>query len=378
MHVMVKPTDNDAPPAAGSADLLFGVAGWSYKDWEGMVYPAGADGATKMLSVAAACDLLEVNTTFYSTPAPGVTAAWARRLDRAGLGNRLVIKLCRVFSHDPDYSAADVKAAREALAPLDDSAVVDANGVEQPRLLALLLQFPHFFRLTPENTQRIERLAEDFADWDKVIELRHKSWARPVAYSWLRRLGFSLANIDLPAGSPRPGRFGDAGPSAAPAPDGEARSDANAFPPEVVATGPVGYLRLHGRNDQAWFDRKAPVHEKYNYLYRDEELADLAGRIRTLADRTKRVAVVGNNHYRGKALVTVLQLAHLLTNRRVKLPAPMLAAYPQVQSFAEPAEPFPATSADGKSKPRPAGRKPKASPRRPKKSGDDPQMTLFD
>ncbi|HUX15926.1 MAG TPA: DUF72 domain-containing protein, partial [Phycisphaerae bacterium] len=136
---MVEPEANRT--AAAPAELLFGVAGWSYKDWGGIVYPAGADGATKMLAVAAACDVLEINTSFYATPAVGVTTAWARRLDRAGLPNRFVLKLNRVFSHEPQYSADDVRAVREAIRPLDDSAIVDRDGVEQPRLLGLLLQF---------------------------------------------------------------------------------------------------------------------------------------------------------------------------------------------------------------------------------------------
>lgn len=340
------------PAPAPPADILYGVAGWSYDDWQDVVYPKSASPEDKLVAVASLCDLLEVNTTFYRTPGPAMTAAWAGRLTRAGLPTRLVVKIGRQFTHDEAYSADDVRALKEALAPLDDGVAIDRNGIEQPRLLGLLLQFPVYFRLTPENTQRIERLAEDFADWTKVIELRHPSWARTASYGWLRKLGLNLANIDLPAG-------GAAGPTGA---------QSYAFPREVTATGPVGYVRLHGRNNAAWFDRNANVAQKYNYRYSPAELGDLASRVRELAGRTKTVAVIGNNHFRGKAVATVLELALRVNGRRASVPPTLLTEYPELATFAEAIEPPP----DSSSKP---PRKPRAPA--PPRDDDPNQFKLF-
>jgi uncharacterized protein YecE (DUF72 family) len=342
---------NDAAGISTGADILYGVAGWSYTDWEGLVYPRGASGETKLLTVASACDMLEVNTTFYRTPPPGMVEAWARRLARATLNTRMVVKINRVFTHEESYSTDDMRMLKEAIAPLDADPVIDRHGIEHPRLLGLLIQFPIFFRLTPENTLRIERLAEDLADWNKVIELRHPSWARPVTFDWLNKHGLSLANLDLPTGGKEPG---------------EKRKPSHAFPREVVATGPLGYLRLHGRNNEAWFDRKAAVDQKYNYLYTPEELSDLGERIRELAGRTRQVAVVGNNHYRGKALATVLNLANLVEGRQATAPETLIKEYPQLAAFTKPLPPPEATQ----SPPRPARKKPA------KRKGDD-QPTLF-
>ncbi|MDD4890656.1 MAG: DUF72 domain-containing protein [Phycisphaerae bacterium] len=348
-----------SPP---NAEILYGVAGWSYADWEGIVYPKNADSETKLISVAAACDLIEVNTTFYRTPRPQMTDAWARRLTRAGLQTRLVVKVGKAFTHDEQYSADDLREFKLALSPLDANPVVDRNGIEQPRLLGLLIQFPIFFRLTPENTQRIERLAEDLSDWTRILELRHPSWARPSAYHWLKKLGMNLANIDVPAG-------GAEGPGEKAAADG----GAYLFPREAATTGPIGYFRLHGRNNKAWFDRNAGVEQKYNYLYSPGELQQLSRRVRELAGQAKTVAVVGNNHFRGKALATVLNLANLVEGRRSRAPAPLIAEYPQLAEFTDPADPPPAPEPE--KPPRKAAKKPKAEP--PPKNDDPDQLTLF-
>jgi len=367
----------NAPAGQFPADVLYGVAGWSYADWEGIVYPRGADGQTKLLAVASACDLLEVNTSFYATPRPAVVEAWARRLTQAGLHNRMVVKINRVFTHEEQYTADDVRALRDALAPLDADPVVDRHGVEHPRLLGLLMQFPFFFQLTPENSQRIERLAEDFPDWTKIIELRHPSWARPAALDWLAQHDLNLANLDLPMGGSAGSTRDVAQPPSAvnvAQPPSAVGAHPYAFPPKIVATGPVGYLRLHGRNNKAWFDRKAAVDQKYNYLYTPEELNDLAGRIRELAGRTRTVAVVGNNHYRGKALATVLNLANLVDGRKASVPRPMIEEYPHLAPFAEAAA-APAVPVS----PPPKSAPPKAKPAsRPPPPTDDPnQLKLF-
>ncbi|HYN14173.1 MAG TPA: hypothetical protein VES66_00115, partial [Terriglobales bacterium] len=40
------------------------------------------------------------------------------------------------------------------------------------------------------------------------------------------------------------------------------------------ATAPIGYVRLHGRNYDQWFEHEAP-HDRYNYLYSEGELAQM-------------------------------------------------------------------------------------------------------
>ena len=46
----------------------------------------------------------------------------------------------------------------------------------------------------------------------------------------------------------------------------------NSFAMRETGIGEHAYLRLHGRNAAAWFDRKAGRDETYNYCYSEDEL----------------------------------------------------------------------------------------------------------
>src|SRR6266571_1937589 len=84
--------------------------------------------------------------------------------------------------------------------------------------------------------------------------------------------------------------------------------------PSAEVTSPISYVRLHGRRYDTWFndDPAVPGYERYNYLYRQEELEPWASRIRKVAERARDIFVVTNNHYQGKAVVNALQLISLL------------------------------------------------------------------
>ena len=58
-----------------------------------------------------------------------------------------------------------------------------------------------------------------------------------------------------------------------------------ALVPKNLEIAPIGYIRLHGRRYDTWFndDPAMPAFERYNYLYSAEELAPWAGRIGTRA-----------------------------------------------------------------------------------------------
>jgi uncharacterized protein YecE (DUF72 family) len=96
--------------------------------------------------------------------------------------------------------------------------------------------------------------------------------------------------------------------------------------PWVEAAPGAGWtiLRLHGRNRQAWRDqlagRELTVAEKYDYRYDAEELGEIAGRVRRLHARARRVAVTFNNNNEDFPVQNALDLKRLLG-----LPVPDLA-----------------------------------------------------
>ena len=286
------------PHRIGDCVVRFGIAGWSYPDWEGIVYPPGTRDRLRWL--AALVDLIEVNASFYSPVAPRTAAGWVERTSDLP-DFRFAAKAHRSFTHEPVQAAgpSEARAFARGLEPLREAG----------RFVALLFQFPFGFRDAPAGRERLRRLADAFPDWPRVVEVRHRSWAAPEALAFLGSLGYSAANLDYPAGN-----------------DG--------FAEAAAATGEPGYLRLHGRNAHDWFRSDAGRDARYDYLYDDDELDEVARRIEELAGRFRELVIVTNNHYRGQALANVAELAARAGAPARPLPDTLIRAYPRLAAVA--------------------------------------------
>jgi uncharacterized protein YecE (DUF72 family) len=284
--------------------IRVGPAGWSYPDWEGRVYPRRKPkGFHALKHLARYFDCLEINSTFYGTPSARNCAHWAELVhERATF--RFTAKLQQIFTHEPivDYSAlaSDVRAFHAGLQPLADA----------HRLAALLVQFPSSFRRNAASEERLRWIAETFGGWPLVLELRARSWFAPEPLAWLRGLGYTLAALDLPPGADRPDET-DLAPS-----------------PLDPRRAPLAYLRLHGRNAAAWFDPRAGRDQKYDYLYGPDELREIVGLTRRLAQGADETYVITNNHFSGKAVANALELLAELGSERVLGPVELLEAFP--------------------------------------------------
>ena len=277
--------------------LWVGTAGWSYPDWKGVVYPGRPGrGFDALRFLAAYVDLIEINSTFYRPPSASTAARWAETvadLERFSF----TAKLYRGFTHvqADRLDAGEVAAFRQGLAPLHEAG----------RLDAVLAQFPFYFDASPRNLDHLWRLRDLFPDYDLVVEVRHRSFIANTVMERLRDARLSFCNIDQPL----------------------ARTS---IEPGPRVTGPIGYLRLHGRNADAWFSKGAGRDEKYDYLYEPDELTRFATLIATLEQRAERVFVVANNHFRGKGLVNALELRHLTGRVPLEVPEELLRSYPRL------------------------------------------------
>lgn len=279
--------------------IRVGTAGWSYADWRGVVYPAKrGTGFDEVAYLVRYFDVLEINVTHYRPVSPSTVETWIARC-AANPNFRFTAKLWQRFTHTRDASAEDERIVKDELRPL----------VEAGRFGALLAQFPASFHDTPASRDWIAQLAERFAEFPLVVEVRHASWARSDALAALRALGVGLCNIDQPL------------------------FDSSLGPGSHV-TSDVGYVRLHGRNRKAWFNAEMRSPERYNYLYDPDELRPWAARIHEIADETAETYVIANNHYLGKAVVNALELSSLLREEPVAVPPDLLARYPQLESVA--------------------------------------------
>lgn len=293
-----------APPDAHADKthrILVGPAGWSYPDWNGILYPTHRQhGFHEATYVAQFFDTIEINTSFYNPLRPDFAARW---IECVAANPRFLFtaKLWQRFTHETGATAQDEKAVRAGFDVLREAG----------RLGAVLLQFPFSFHNTVENHDRLKHLLVAFSEYPLVVEVRHSSWVLPEFFHFLheRRVGF--CNIDQPliGRSVKPGeRF----------------------------TSALGYVRLHGRRYDTWFsdDPELASHERYNYLYSAEELEPWVKRIRHVSGGTETTFVVTNNHFEAKGVVNALQLVHLLSGEKVKVPETLRHRYPQLEAIA--------------------------------------------
>jgi uncharacterized protein YecE (DUF72 family) len=86
---------------------------------------------------------------------------------------------------------------------------------------------------------------------------------------------------------------------------------------------------VHGRNHTDWFRKKAPVDQRYNYLYRADQLEPWVERAREVAadPATREVYVVTNNHYKGKAVANALMMKSMMVGETVTAPPGVYDAY---------------------------------------------------
>src|SRR5215467_14938818 len=80
--------------------VRIGPAGWSYKDWEGIVYPQKPGKSFDPLEyLARFFDTIEINSSFYRPPVPSTTKSWAKRV-AANKQFAFTAKLHRLFTHE--------------------------------------------------------------------------------------------------------------------------------------------------------------------------------------------------------------------------------------------------------------------------------------
>jgi uncharacterized protein YecE (DUF72 family) len=282
------------------AKYHIGTAGWSYEDWDGIVYPVPKPrGFHALPYLADYIDIIEVNSTFYRPASAALARSWLKRIeDRPDF--LFALKLHQIFTHQrKDFTQKDV-----------DEFKIAADLIRlQGRLAALLIQFPWSYANTPANTAYLLRLFGFFAGYPLAVEVRHGSWDEPGFYALLRKNGAAFCNIDQPIFQ-------------------------NSIKPSAVSTSPeFAYVRFHGRNHENWFREGAGRDARYDYLYAKDELGDWIERIKELGKKSDKVYVITNNHYRGQAMANALQIRNMITGDKVDIPDLLLEKYPVLREI---------------------------------------------
>jgi uncharacterized protein YecE (DUF72 family) len=298
------------------SQVRIGTAGWSYKDWEGIFYPSGMTRQKQhpLEYLARFFDTTEINTSFYGPLRPELAKLWCRKVAAVNPRFLFTAKLYRAFTHSPGAMTQPTSAA--TIRPTDEDELRTREGLDaianEGLLGALLIQFPVSFKNTPLNRDYLDLLLRQFIEYPRVVEVRDSSWDNAETLAAFSQKNVGFCNIDQPV----------IGKSLA---------------PTDHVTGAIGYVRLHGRNYDQWFDSDNR-NDRYNYQYSEKELGDWKQKIQNVAEKAQATYVITNNHFESKAGVNALELKAMISGKRVLAPPTLIKKYPEMRKIADPLE----------------------------------------
>lgn len=251
--------------------IKLGTSGFSYDDWIGPVYPEDMPRIQWLPFYATQFDTVELNVTYYRVPNLKVVKGWVERTPEHFVFS---VKAHRSLTHE--RKQPDFEAYRKGIAPL----------IESEKLACILAQFPHSFHPNDANRAYLQSVRNGLADLRVVIEFRDRAWITEETFTLLHDLDLGYCCVDEPR---LPGLI----------------------PPLAQWSGPLAYVRFHGRNASKWWQHEH-AWERYDYTYSDSELAEWVTKIRSLDADAPLTLVYANNHYRGQSVNTLRQLERLL------------------------------------------------------------------
>jgi uncharacterized protein YecE (DUF72 family) len=277
---------------AKSGRIRVGTCNWADHQH---FYPAGLPAGERLAHYARFFPIVEVDTTFYGIPGPGVAEKW---LQATPPSFRFNVKAYRSLTmHEREGGKPRPPTGDEERDFLRFLEPMRESG----KLTAVHYQFPPWFKGSASNMDFVSRLTDRHPRDQVIVEFRHASWAKPERFESVIELlaesGISYCCVDEP-------QVGSA-----------------TMPPHVVVTDPrLAVLRFHGHNRQKWYVKGARSStERFDYLYRQETLEEWVPRIRDLAGEAEEVHVLFNNNRSNYAVANGLQIARLLD---LGLPSP--------------------------------------------------------
>lgn len=280
-------------------NILIGTSGYDYPEWKGVFYPSDLKRKDFLSYYAGHFNALELNNTFYNMPT-------AERLlsfyERSGGLLQFSVKANRLLTHEIDRNwQAATTDFLAALAPL----------AEKASLCAVLFQFPQSFHYTKENRIYLAQLIAEFQGLPVVIEFRHVEWIKESVLQGLEERQASLCFCDMPQLKALPNMVVSSS-----VPERSRRDELSVRAPFI---GPIAYIRLHGRNADAWYatdissgTSSVNGSSRYTYDYSDSELAEFVPVIKSAVIIGKKPVVFFNNHPNGSGARNAGKLKELL------------------------------------------------------------------
>ena len=294
--------------------VRLGVAGWTDPSLTetGVFYPDDATTPEARLRYyASKYSLVEVDATYYSLPTRELAQRWVSRTPRSfvfdikahALMTGHGTEVHRLPGWISEAVPARLQSAKRIFPGVLPAEIIDevwrrfldaltplhAAG----KLGAVLLQFPPWFKPSPESADAIRKARARLGDTLGAVEFRHRDWLKgriaDRTFQLLEELGLAYVMVDAPQGME------------------------SSVPPTVGTTSPrLAVVRLHGRRAETWEKRHDVVSERYRYLYQDHQLRTWVLPIVDIALRHQGVHVLFNNNHANYATTNALEMTEML------------------------------------------------------------------
>ncbi|MBC7250575.1 MAG: DUF72 domain-containing protein [Anaerolineae bacterium] len=253
--------------------IYIGTSGYSYDDWVGPYYPPDLPKKEWLSFYAREFNASELNFTYYRLP-----NAWTleRIAAKTGEGFQFTVKAYKGMTHEREDNTEAFTQFVAALRPL-----LEAN-----KLGCILLQFPYSFQPAAEHFDYLRRCRDLLQDLPLVVEFRRADWLSEETFAFLREHDLGFCCVDEPRLK-------------------------GLIPPVARVTGPVAYVRFHGRNAKKWWQHEH-AWERYDYTYSKEELQEWVPKLRQMDQEAVKTFAFANNHWQAQAIDTARQLQMLL------------------------------------------------------------------
>lgn len=290
-----------------------GTCSWADRTMIEAWYPSDiATPAARLRYYAGRFDTVEADAPFYAIPDRRVVENWAKRtppgfvfhvkafgmMTQHAVDERALHPELREYPHAVERGR--VKRPSPEMVDLAFALFLEAMEplAEAGKLGGILMQFPPFFTaldaaLLDDNLAYLEYARDKLGSHRMLVEFRHPSWVdESHVRETLKFLGdrdMTYVSVDAPQFPTR-----------------------TTMPPLVAATSGVGYVRLHGRNRDTYFARNVSAADRFDYLYRRDELEEWEPKVRELAGETDVTYVMFNNCKYDYAPRNALELAEIL------------------------------------------------------------------
>ncbi len=271
--------------------MRIGTCSWADEALTKHWYPPGVSARARLAYYAERFSTVEVDSTFYRVPTTEMVQGWA---DRTPPGFVMHVKAFGLLTRHPVRLEQLPPGLREGM-PVDERGRVDRPPRElravvfrefldalEPlrragKLGGILFQLPPYVVPKPASFDYLEWARDQLGGDEMLVEFRHRSWfdeeRRSELLSWLEERRMSYVTVDAP------------------------KLDAANVPRTMVAvTGPLAYVRFHGRNAGTWNTRGGGAAQRFDHLYSEPELAEWVGPLRELAAAAGQTYAFFNNN----------------------------------------------------------------------------------